>query len=263
IATLELAQRAGRIIAAGPALLGVTNSGDFTTGSSVLDREVREASRRLSELPGQGLTAERLIEIRRIFRVVTANLDNVKSVVQARIAAADRKSALVRDTFDAYNQFRALWTPKFNELKGHILNLQRALNDSRSAPEQKLAAFDRLNAAISDLTPLEQVQQEAAVAFEALVRAGTAATPADLDALRAEAEAAVRRIDGGRTDTIGPEPRPDWVGCGRRAQPDQFGADRMAICRPKRGRASDQVVGWHARPRRRPARHNDPHRRQG
>src|SRR5450759_1610527 len=196
IATLELAQRAGRIIAAGPALLGVTNSGDFTTVSSVLDGEVREAIHRLSELPGQGLTAERLIEIRRIFRVVTANLDNVKSVVQARIAAADRKSALVRDTFDAYNQFRALWTPKFNELKGHILALQRALNDSLSAPEQRLAAFDRLNAAISDLTPLEQVQQDATVAFEALVRAGSAATPADLVALRVNAEAAVRSIDG-------------------------------------------------------------------
>src|ERR1019366_4983833 len=59
ISTLELAQRAGRIVAAGPALLGVTNSGDFTTVSSALDREVKEASRQLSELPGQGLTAEK------------------------------------------------------------------------------------------------------------------------------------------------------------------------------------------------------------
>ena len=195
IASLELAQRAGRIIAAGPALLGAANSEDFTAASSLLDREVMEAGRQLDELPGQGLTADQLIQIRLIFRVVTANLESLKSAVQARIAAADRKAALVRDAFEAYNQFRTLWTPKFNELKGHILALQRALNNPSSAPEEKLAAFNRLNAAVSDLTPLEQIQQEAAVAFEALVRAGNAATPAELDTIWVAAEAAVGRID--------------------------------------------------------------------
>jgi adenylate cyclase len=196
IATLELAQRTERIIAAGPALLGVTNSEDFTAVSSVLDREVMEAGRLLSELPDQGLTAENLIEIRAIFERVTGNLDSLKSVVNARITASDRKSALVRDTFDAYNQFRTLWTPKFNELKGHILALQRTLDAARSVPEERLAAFDHLNAAIRDLTPLEQIQQDAAVAFEALVRAGAAGTPADLDSIKVQAEGAVRRIDG-------------------------------------------------------------------
>jgi signal transduction histidine kinase/FixJ family two-component response regulator len=195
IATLELAQRAERIIATGPALLGVTNSEDFTAVSSVLDREVQEAGRLLSELPGQGLTAEKLIEIRVIFDRVTANIESLKSAVQARNAAADRNSALVRGTFDAYNQFRSIWTPKFNELKGHILALQRTLDAARSTPEERLTAFDRLNTAIRDLTPLEQIQQDAAVAFETLVRAGGAGNPADLDSIRIEAEKAVRRID--------------------------------------------------------------------
>ena len=87
IATLELAQRAERIIAAGPALLGVTNSEDFTAVSSILDRELKEARRLLSELPGQGLTVKELIEIRVIFDRVTANLESLKSAVQDRFAA--------------------------------------------------------------------------------------------------------------------------------------------------------------------------------
>src|SRR5580700_9539627 len=87
LASLELAQRAERIVAAGPALLGVTNSEDFTAVASMLDREVKEAGRQLAELPGQGLTADKLIQIGIIFRVVTANLDSLKSAVQARIAA--------------------------------------------------------------------------------------------------------------------------------------------------------------------------------
>ncbi len=196
IATLDLAQRAERIIAVGPALLAVTNSEELTAISAALDREVKEAGRLLSELPDEGLTGEKLTQIRVIFRVVTANLESLKSAMQARNVAADRKLALVRDTFDAYNQFRALWTPKFNELKGHILALQRALDAPRSTAEERLAAFNRLNTAVSDLTPLEQIQQEAAVAFEALVRASSTTTAADLDAIRVGAEAAVRRIDG-------------------------------------------------------------------
>jgi adenylate cyclase len=195
IASLELAQRAERVIAAGPALLGAENAVDFTAASSLLDREVQAARRQLSELPGQGLTTEQLIQIRIIFNVVTANLESLKTAVQARIAAADRKAALVRNVFEAYNQFRTLWTPKFNELKSRIVALQRALNNPNSAPEERLAAFNRLNAAVTDLTPLEQVQQEAAIAFEALVRAGSSATPAELDTIRVAAEGAVRRID--------------------------------------------------------------------
>jgi adenylate cyclase len=196
IAALELAQITERIAAAGPALLAATNSAEFDAVSSVLDQELKKARLLLSQLPDQRLPVEKLSGIFRVYDSVAANLKTLKVVVQNRIAAADRKSALVRDTFDAYNQFRALWTPKFNELKGHIVTLQRALNDLRSAPEQRLKAFDRLNAAISDLTPLEQVQQNAAVAFEALVRASSAATPANLDSIKVQAEEAVRRIDG-------------------------------------------------------------------
>jgi adenylate cyclase len=196
IAALELAQRADRIVAAGPVLLGAANSEDFTAVASVLDREVKEAGRQLSELPHQGLTADKLIQIGVIFRVVTSNLNSLKSAVQARIAATDRKSAAIHNTYDAYNQFRLLWTPKFNELKGHIAALQRALDDPKSAPEAKLAAFDRLNTAIGNLTPLEQIQQEVAIGFEALVRASDAATQADLDTLRDPIERSVRNIDG-------------------------------------------------------------------
>ena len=195
IATLELAQRAERIIAAGPALLGVTTPEEFKTASSALGRELEAAERLLAQLPDQGLSFPELAEINGVYDRVTANLKSLQLAVQARNAAADRRSALVRDTIEAYNQFRTLWTPKFNELKGHILALQRTLDDPRSTPEEKLAAFNRLNAAVGDLTPLEQIQQEAAIAFEALVRAGSAATPADLDAIRVQAEAAVRRID--------------------------------------------------------------------
>jgi adenylate cyclase len=196
IAALELAQRTERIAAAGPALLAVTNSAEFDAVSSGLDRELKEARLLLSKLPGQGLTVEMLGGILRVYDSVAANLESLKLVVRTRIAAADRRSALARSTLEAYQQFRIIWTPKFNELKGHIETLQRTLNAAGSSPEQRLAAFNRLNAAIVDLAPLEQIQQEAATAFEALVRAAGTGKLADLDAVKAQADHSVRRIDG-------------------------------------------------------------------
>jgi len=195
IATLELAQHAERIIAAGPTLLGVTTTEEFKTASWALDRELGAAERLLGQLPGQGLSLSELAEINSVYDQITANLKSLKSAVQARIAAADRKSALVGDAIAAYNQFRTLWTPKFNELRGHISALQRALSAASSSPPDRLAAFDRLNTAIRDLTPLEQIQQEAADAFEALVNAASADTPDAIESARVQAEGSVRRID--------------------------------------------------------------------
>ena len=195
IATLELAQSSVRIVAAGPALLAVTNDDEFKTESAALDRELKTAGALLDTLPGQGLTADKLIQFRLIFRVVTANLESLKSAVQSRISAADRKAVLVGQTFEAYNDFRTIWTPKFNELKAQIVSLQRVLDAAGSSPEAQMAAVGRLNAAIRDLAPLEQMQQEAANVFESLVRAASATTPPVLETIRKDADQSVRHID--------------------------------------------------------------------
>jgi signal transduction histidine kinase/CheY-like chemotaxis protein len=195
IATLELAQSSVRIVAAGPALLAVTSDEEFKTESAALDRQLKAAGAFLDKLPGQGLTADKLIQFRIIFRVVTANLESLKSAVQSRISAADRKAALVGQTFDAYNNFRTIWAPKFNELKAQIASLQRVLDAAGSSPEARMAAVGRLNAVIRDLGPLEQMQQEAANVFEALVRAASATTPAVLETIRKDADLSVRHID--------------------------------------------------------------------
>jgi signal transduction histidine kinase len=195
IATLELAQRTERIVAAGPALLAATNNAEFAATSSAVELELKDAAQLLNDLPDQGLTVDKLIEIQTVFNQVAANLAALKSAAQRRIAAADRKATLVHDTFEAYNQFRTIWTPKFEELKGHIVALQRSLGAAESTPEERLAAIERLNAALRDLTPVEQIQQEAAIAFEALVRAANAGTQADLVTIQGQVDRSVRRVD--------------------------------------------------------------------
>ena len=168
---------------------------EFASASSTVEQELKEAAQLLNDLPDKGLPVDKLIEIQGVFNQVAGNLAALKSAAQRRIAAADRKATLVRDTFDAYNQFRTIWTPKFEELKGHIVALQHTLDAAGSTPEERLASLNRLNAVLRDLTPLEQIQQEAAIAFESLVRAVGASTDAALDTIQGQVDHSVRRID--------------------------------------------------------------------
>src|SRR6516225_10212346 len=194
IATLEFAQSTERIVAAGPALLAANNKSEVASTSRAAEQEVKEASRLLDNVPATGLAVEKLSDIQSIFNQIAVNLATLKSAAVRRIAATERKATLVRDTFVVYSQFRSVWTTKFEELKSYIATLQKSLNTSGGSIEEQSAAINRLSAATRDVAPLEQVQKEAAVTFEALGRAANASTHADLKTIQTQIEQSIRRI---------------------------------------------------------------------
>src|SRR5262245_11763961 len=193
LVSLELAQRTERILSVGPTLLGVSSANELAGESFALDREFKEAEQLVLELSNAGLAEAELNEIQTAFAQVTANFTALKAVTQKRIASADRKVKLIREISDAYNQFRAIWTPKFEDLRRQILLLGKTLERAPSSTEERLAALDRLNSAL--LMPLVQIQQEAARSFEALLRAANANTPASLRTIRVQVTKSVGHID--------------------------------------------------------------------
>ena len=195
IVSLKLAQRTERILAVGPTLLGVSSANELAGESSALDQEFKEAAQLVSELSNTGLGETELTEIQTAFAQVAANFTALKAVTQKRIASADRKVKLVREIFDAYNQFRVIWTPRFEALQRRILLLRNMLNTAPPSTEERLWAVDLLNSALRDLMPLEQIQQEAARSFEALLRAANTNTPASLKIIRDQVTQSVGHID--------------------------------------------------------------------
>src|SRR6516162_8719808 len=192
IVSLKLAQRTERILAVGPTLLGVSSANELAGESSALDQEFKEAAQLVSELSNTGLSETELTEIQTALAQVTANFTALKAVTQKRIASADRKVKVLREIFDAYNQFRVIWIPRFEDLQRQILLLRNTLDAARSSTEERLAAFDRLNSALRDL---EQIQQDASRSFEALLRAANANTPASLKNIRDQVTQSVEHID--------------------------------------------------------------------
>src|SRR5262244_1843446 len=195
IVSLELAQRTERILAVGPTLLGVSSANELAGESYAVDQEFKEAAQLVLELSNTGLAETELTEIQTAFAQVTANFTALKAVTQKRIASADRKVKLLREIFDAYNQFRLIWTPRFEDLQRQILLLRNTLDTARSSTEERLAALDRLNSALRDLVPLEQIQQDVARSFEVLLRAANANTPASLKIYRDQVTQSVGHMD--------------------------------------------------------------------
>src|SRR5262249_9837171 len=184
VVSLELAQRTERILAVGPTLLGVSSANELAGESFALDREFKEAAQLVSELSNTGLAETELNEIQTAFAQVTANFTELKAVTQKRIASADRKVKLLRQIFESYNQFRLIWTPRFEDLQRQILLLRNTLDTARNSTEERRAALDRLNSALRGLVPLEQIQQDVARSFELLLRAANANTRASLKTIR-------------------------------------------------------------------------------
>src|SRR5215472_14938996 len=195
IVSLELAQRTERILAVGPTLLGVSSAAELAGESSALDQEFKEAAQLVSELSNTGLGKTELTEIQTAFAQVAANFTALKAVTQKRIASSDRKLKLLREIFDAYNQFRVIWTPRLEALQRRILLLRNMLNTAPPSTEERLWAVDLLNSALRDLMPLEQIQQEAARSFEALLRAANTNTPASLNMIRDQVTQSVAHMD--------------------------------------------------------------------
>src|SRR5215469_13459151 len=193
ITSLGLAQRTERILAGGPTLLGVSSQNELAGEISALDQEFKEAGQLISELSNNGVAKTELDEIQTAFARVSFNFTALNIVTQRRIASADRKAELVRDIFDAYGQFRTAWVSRFEDSQREIALLRDAI--TRASTEERLAAVDRLNSALLDLTPLEGVQQEAARSFETLLRATNAESPGSLDAMRGQVAQSVDRID--------------------------------------------------------------------
>ena len=195
IATLELAQRSEHIAAAGPALLAATRKQEVELITGVLSRDLLQAGLLISRLPSQGITTAEVDKLRTLVARLEKNLISVEFTVEKRIAATNEKTALIDDTFDAYSKFRAIWTPRFQKLRARIEELQQGLKGARVQATDTASAVERLNTAVNDLTPLEQIQTQSAVAFELLVRAASAPDEAALSSIRQDASQTLQRID--------------------------------------------------------------------
>src|SRR5215471_4816066 len=132
----------------------------------------------------------------RIERIVAAGPALLAATNNAELAGASSAvEQQVKDAAQLLNDLpdQAVTVDKLIEIRTVFNQVAVNLSALKSAAQRRIDATDRLNAATRNLAPLEQIQQEAAIAFESLVHAANAST--GLNTIQTQVERSVRRID--------------------------------------------------------------------
>ena len=192
----ELWRKSEKIIDVGPALVNASDPKEAEALTSRVRSELADVSAILARLSGTSLALGPLDEISDMMTQLNKNLDLIRLAWSDGIAAAVQKKQAISETFAAYRQFGEIWRPRFADLRSRVLQLQRSMTSAASSPQEQRDALDRFDQAMVDLLSLDQIQREAGVAFELIIRAADASATAELDALEPQAQRSIRAIDG-------------------------------------------------------------------
>ena len=195
LAAAGLARQSEKIIAAGPALLNATDAQEVEQLSRTALNELASASEGLAQLFASTLDPRTIGEISDVVAGLSENLSLMKTTALGGISAADSRKKLIDDTFAAYRQFGVIWGPRFADLRGRVVRLQRAMT-STGGEQERQAALDQFEDAMVALLSLDQIQREAGIAFELIIRASDAENAADIATLEGQAGRSIRRSTG-------------------------------------------------------------------
>jgi signal transduction histidine kinase/DNA-binding response OmpR family regulator len=195
VAALSLAQDSERLVSAGATLSNMTDPVELRPVEIMIAEELDKARDLLTDLRNAGLDRKTIGHIGDTLDSLSANLTSIDAAARRRMAATAQKLALLRAASAAYLQFGELWTPRFKELQGELIGLQHSMTSPTVPAEQRLAAVNKLDEAMSALQPLTEIQRASADVFELMVRSANTSLASDVTAREARAAVLMSQID--------------------------------------------------------------------
>ncbi|HYP34799.1 MAG TPA: response regulator [Stellaceae bacterium] len=196
LAASELSSRAEYIVGVGPALLASNDADEVNRLSASVTSEFANVTKLLDQLRRADLDKAELDAIGEVISSLGANLALLQTTIWEKVAAETRREALVEATFAAHREFDAIWEPRFADMRGKVLRLQRALVSPNESQQDRRAELNDLDQAILALLPLEQIRRDFTLTFEIALRASTTNDPRELTEFRNQAQRSIRSIDG-------------------------------------------------------------------
>jgi signal transduction histidine kinase len=192
----ELSRKSEKIVSAGPALANATDANEVEAVSGRATGQLVDASTIHAHLRAADLDPGALDEIGEVLNKLREHLSLLRSARLDGITAAAQKTHIIEDTFTAYRQFGAVWRLRFADLRSQVLRQQRAMTTAEATTDERRHALDQFAQAMVDLFSLDQIQREAGVAFELIIRAANISEPAELDTLQPQVQRSIRAING-------------------------------------------------------------------
>src|SRR6266436_2843288 len=130
------------------------------------------------------------------FRISAPTSRSLQTTTLEKVSAETKREAMVEATFAAHREFDAIWEPRFADMRGKVLRLQRALVSPNESQQDRRAELNSLDQAILALLPLEQIRRDFSVTFETALRASATSDPRELAEFKNQAQRSIRSIDG-------------------------------------------------------------------
>jgi adenylate cyclase len=196
LAASELSTRAEFIVGVGPTLLASSNVDEINRLSASVSTELVNVTKILHELRRADLDKAVLDAIGEAISNLGSNLALLQATTLEKVSAETRREALVEATFAAHREFDAIWEPRFADMRGKVLRLQRALVSPSEPQQDRRAQLNSLDQAILALLPLEQIRRDLSMTFEIALRASTTSDPRELAEFKNQTQRSIRSIDG-------------------------------------------------------------------
>src|SRR6516165_9079477 len=196
LAASELSSRAEYIVGVGPALLASNDAYEVNRLSASVSSQFANVTKLLDQLRRADLDKAELDALSEVISSLGANLALLQTTIWEKVSAETRREALVEATFAAHREFDAIWEPRFADMRGKVLRLQRALVSSSEPQQDRRAELNSLDQAILALLPLEQIRRDFSLTFEIALRASTTSDPRELTEFKNQAQRSIRSIDG-------------------------------------------------------------------
>ncbi len=196
LAAAELSAKAEYIVAAGPALLASNNADEINKLSSSVRGELANATIILNQLRRAELDQTVLDGIGAVISNLNTNLALLQNTTLEKVSAEAKRNALIDSTFLAHQEFDRIWEPRFADLRGRVMRLQRIIISPSESQLDRRKELNNLDQAILALLPLEQIRRDFSVAFELIIRAATTSNLPELSEFKTQAQRSIRSIDG-------------------------------------------------------------------
>jgi signal transduction histidine kinase len=196
LAAGELSTKAEFIVGVGPTLLASNNADEINRLSGSVSGELASATKILDQLRRADLDKAVLDAIGEVISNLSSNLALLQAATLEKVSAETKREGAVEATFEAHREFDAIWQPRFADMRGKVVRLQRALVSTSDSQQDRRAELNNLDQAILALLPLEQIRRDFSATFEIALRASTTGDPRELAEFKNQAQRSIRSIDG-------------------------------------------------------------------
>ena len=235
LAAVELTRESEQVLAAGPRMLNARTDDEVERLSKMAVDDLQTVNKLVNQLRSANIDQKDLDGLATNVSKLGVTLAELKETAIERVRAATRREQLINDMFSAYRDFGTAWNRNFVELQSQVLQLRNALTQAANTLERR-SAIDRFDRAVATLLSLEQIQREAAQAFENVTRAASLDNTVMLQAQASEARRAIRALEG-RIDDLERELSAGLIEPTRRMQSIIAGNEGLFVTRHKENEA--------------------------